>query len=111
MKIKILMILFAALLIVACKPECKRNTNVDCPKVIDPVSCGDGLVYDNDCVAASFGQCVCEAVKDSTNCRPDSNMICTTEYAPVTCKDGNTYSNDCVAKSAGQCDCESVPVQ
>ena len=103
-----------------------------CPKIYDPVTCGDGKTYANPCLAECAGQkgcsapCACPETYDPVTCANGETYAnaclaecadqtgclalcaCPETYAPVTCADGRTYSNACIAQCNGQTECSTV---
>jgi hypothetical protein len=106
----------------------------NCSLQFNPVVCGDGNIYANQCFAdcagapgpcTSFGICsnifdpvTCDGVTYANECQarlagctgPITTLcVCPQIYAPVRCSDGTIYVNQCVATCRGATGC--TPLQ
>lgn len=94
--------------------KCKKDKDVLCPAVFDPVVCDNGRTYTNQCFANADCATGCvpvgttPAASDaSTSAAPDGGILCPAVWDPVICSDGQVYSNACYARAAGARGCKS----
>jgi hypothetical protein len=76
--------------------RCGAEAVCACPFIYLPVTCSDGVTYDNQCDATCVGATDCH--QTPFTCVDGSSPACQLIYLPVSCSDGNTYANECVGE-------------
>merc|ERR1711920_1134089 len=79
--------------------ECPVPKTCKCTKILEPVCGGDGITYNNKCLA----ECADTTVVSEGECK----VACPAIYDPVCGSDGVTYGSACEAERVGVTDWKS----
>ena len=97
----------------AANDKCKKDKDVVCPAIFDPVVCDNGKTYSNQCFATADCATGCvpagttaSATSTSAAAPGGGDILCLDIYDPVICNDGQVYGNACYARAAGAHGCK-----